>query len=1388
MMLRREYNMAEKNYFKPPSSIRPPRLALLVTLLVVFLAAPLGSVSAETDCSKYRCARDCTEPCGWSTKDGLCMEGSKTTAVERRRNPCAPDCATAVCAKSCTMDGCGWSSGKKACLLGSKTTESELYSGDCSPGSSTSKSTVTASATINDPLRLPDCSGSICAKDCTEEGCGWSSTKKLCLLGGKTTEKERASNECSSDLPTTATSSPDQPVTESSRTPTTVSPVVTTTRTQGTGSESTGSPCPYYAAKHFVEGRAVADARTRLGMIGNVRSLELCANVCRTFLTGDQCKSFWYDDELDLCDLSSYAGSVSETSIDAAPVWLRTAFCEPPLEPPPSTSTTATSTTRTSHTTSTRTTLSVTDELKVHKARASISTLATQFTFTAEYSAEKFEDGVSIVAILKSGQTTYSELILPLVEAEGKLEVVVPLPRRGLDAGVYSLLVYTAPNDTPIVRKNYVRVDATLEVKVMPICPTDATQQFAFQNVSGQELVEQHASDILDCATKCVGTGDACSGFKFHPAGPSCIRASNGVYLDAELESPFLMYARFEYNCFTKPPTTSTTTTTRTTTSPPSTTPPPPIDSVDVVQYPEFIATAATKIGITLAFTTSNGHESGMALAGTLKLGSSVVASFETPIFGRTGRVNVMMDVEANLVASSSYKLIVFMAAEESVSIRNSVARYDLKNVIVEIVPFCPAVPILHFIPASADELRQTASGSGSIGGFGSTDGIQPTVSEGKDLILVEGVEEASECAAICLDEGLACEGFEYNRISQVCATFNSIGGKAEYLTIDHFPMVIATSAKNVPLTFTYRTAGVVAGVSVRAVLKLGKAVVSEMTHAFTKPAGTLTLLMPLTKKLLAAKDYQLIMFTAPSNLIKIQSKLERADVDGVHIVTMPRCAEDSIDMPTVDGVSTYTNIAGNEVQCWQIQTTSTTTSISTTSATSTSSTATTTTATTSTETTRTTTTTIGLGLDLTLSCANNCGFNRVHPGTIVTACYCDKLCLKSNDCCHDFIESCEMATTTGTLETPDKTTSSLMPTSSFQIDLSTTAPYTSSSSMSSSSSTSTQMTTTHSNDTIQLLTFPDLLASVADSVHMEVGFTTAPGHAEGAVLAGVLKLGATQFGEFYVPIQGSSGKVSVKMPIEQKLVVGGNYKMIIYMAHPSFVSIRKAYMRIDVKDIVVEEIPFCPPNAINNFKEVASWESNVVMSTPLDASFPRSSSEIEDIHMCASMCIEAGLLCNGFTYDASALSCVVFQSYTPASAGSGEEDEDTYLLTIFERIVAKCYMSTTMTTTTTTKTSTLTTATVTTATTSTATTTTSSSTTSTMTTITTSTGTVTTSTTSTLTSSTDTTSTSTISTSTVTTITTSTLVPEYLSAVHFPKIIGTSAMNVPLTFTYRTA
>jgi len=116
----------------------------------------------------------------------------------------------------------------------------------------------------------------------------------------------------------------------------------------------------------------------------------------------------------------------------------------------------------------------------------------------------------------------------------------------------------------------------------------------------------------------------------------------------------------------------------------------------------EYIATAATKIAITVAFTTKDGHESDLVLAGTLNIGPTVVASVETSIVG--GTVNVMMDVESDLIASSAYKLIVFMAAKENVNAQKSVARHDLLGILVADVPFCPAMPLLHSIPDNAEE------------------------------------------------------------------------------------------------------------------------------------------------------------------------------------------------------------------------------------------------------------------------------------------------------------------------------------------------------------------------------------------------------------------------------------------------------------------------------------------------------------------------------------------------------------------------------------------------------------------------------------------------------------------------------------------------------------
>ena len=466
-------------------------------------------------------------------------------------------------------------------MLGGKTSDAELISGDCTPGVSLeSTQTTTANpktAITNGPdLPLPSaCSVIRCAKDCTVVGCGWSSKKKLCLEGGSTNNKELASGDCREDVVTTVV-----PGTDESNPPSRTSSVAVTS-TAG-GETTVRNLCPYYASEHFVEGTAASDARSRLGMIGNVRSLELCANVCRTFLTGDQCKSFWYDAKRNLCDLSSFAGSISQTGKDATPVWLRIEFCEPPLEPPPTTSSSVTTSTSTTPTSTTRTTLAVKDALNVHQVRSSISTFAREFTVVVVYAATFIADGVSVVVILKGGQngkTQYAELTVPLLEAEGSLDIVVPLPKRGLDAGTYSLIVFTAPAASPVIRKNFKRVDTALKVKEMPYCPDEVTQQFTFMNISGAEIAEQRASDIRGCAADCVGQGDVCSGFKYFPLDSQCIQAKKGVYPPNERASPFLLYSRFEYACFTKPPTTSTTTT-----SPPSTTEPPPADSVDVIR------------------------------------------------------------------------------------------------------------------------------------------------------------------------------------------------------------------------------------------------------------------------------------------------------------------------------------------------------------------------------------------------------------------------------------------------------------------------------------------------------------------------------------------------------------------------------------------------------------------------------------------------------------------------------------------------------------------------------------------------------------------------------------------------------------------------------------
>ena len=55
-----------------------------------------------------------------------------------------------------------------------------------------------------------------------------------------------------------------------------------------------------------------------------------------------------------------------------------------------------------------------------------------------------------------------------------------------------------------------------------------------------------------------------------------------------------------------------------------------------------------------------------------------------------------------------------------------------------------------------------------------------------------------------------------------------------------------------------------------------------------------------------------MIVFTAPSISIKVQSKLERVDLNGINIVKMQRCAATADGIPNVDGVSTYIDGDGN--------------------------------------------------------------------------------------------------------------------------------------------------------------------------------------------------------------------------------------------------------------------------------------------------------------------------------------------------------------------------------------------------------------------------------------------------------------------------------------------
>lgn len=103
-------------------------------------------------------------------------------------------CRVAVCPIDCaalSVSGCGWSSAKKRCTSGGFTTAAEIASNICA----VSDTSTTVNSTAG------DCSVATCAADCAViNGCGWSSGKDRCVLGGRTTSRELANSACAGSV------------------------------------------------------------------------------------------------------------------------------------------------------------------------------------------------------------------------------------------------------------------------------------------------------------------------------------------------------------------------------------------------------------------------------------------------------------------------------------------------------------------------------------------------------------------------------------------------------------------------------------------------------------------------------------------------------------------------------------------------------------------------------------------------------------------------------------------------------------------------------------------------------------------------------------------------------------------------------------------------------------------------------------------------------------------------------------------------------------------------------------------------------------------------------------------------------------------------------------
>ena len=94
-------------------------------------------------CNLILCSDGCVNECGWSTPNVMCVTGGRTTALEASLGDCsstdaptpapsvaADPCNQHICSNDCSNE-CGWSTPDVICITGGRTTASEAGLGDC---------------------------------------------------------------------------------------------------------------------------------------------------------------------------------------------------------------------------------------------------------------------------------------------------------------------------------------------------------------------------------------------------------------------------------------------------------------------------------------------------------------------------------------------------------------------------------------------------------------------------------------------------------------------------------------------------------------------------------------------------------------------------------------------------------------------------------------------------------------------------------------------------------------------------------------------------------------------------------------------------------------------------------------------------------------------------------------------------------------------------------------------------------------------------------------------------------------------------------------------------------------------------------------------------------